>query len=70
MIHYLSRSEVATRIGLARGDSLSKYTLPPHDAIIGGRRGWLPATIDSWQENRPGRGNWGPKKDDAPSPVA
>lgn len=62
-IRYMSRSEVAEHIGLARGDSLSKYTLPDPDAIIGGRRGWLESTIDVWNAHRPGRGNWGPKTD-------
>jgi hypothetical protein len=55
---YLSRAEVARRIGLGPR-SLSRITLPPADAAIGPYKGWLPATIDEWNESRPGRGNWG-----------
>lgn len=35
--------------------------LPSVDGIFGGRRGWLESTIDTWNDARPGRGNWGPK---------
>ncbi len=56
---YLSRVEVALRIGLKSVRSLSGMTLPPHDARIGVHRGWKPETIDDWQANRPGRGRWG-----------
>ena len=59
---YLSRSEVADRIGVKVG-TLSRYRLPEPDVIVGsGDRptfGWLPETIDTWNANRPGRGNWG-----------
>ena len=55
MIHYLSRTEVAERIGV-KPDTLGRYRLPPPDAQIGRTRGWLPATIDQWQQNRPGQG--------------
>ena len=58
-IKYLGRSEFAARIGLKNGDSLNHYDLPEPDAEIGDRRGWLPATIDSWNRRRPGRGRWG-----------
>jgi hypothetical protein len=53
--HYLSRTEVAQRIGVTPG-ALSRYKLPPADAVIGTVRGWLPETIDTWQARRPGRG--------------
>ncbi|QDF17570.1 hypothetical protein SEA_YAGO84_38 [Gordonia phage Yago84] len=56
---YLSRSEVAERIGLKSIRSLSGLVLPPHDALVGNHKGYLPATIDRWMENRPGRGRWG-----------
>jgi hypothetical protein len=60
MIRYLNLTEFAARIDIER-DTLSKYKLPDPDAIVGDRRGWLPATIDKWNAERPGRGNWGPK---------
>lgn len=55
---YLSRADVAKRIGLGPR-SLSRITLPKPDAQIGPYKGWLPETIDAWNEERPGRGNWG-----------
>lgn len=55
---YLSTAEVAKRIGLGPR-SLSRITLPPPDARIGPYKGWKPATIDTWQANRPGRGRHG-----------
>jgi len=58
MIRYLSRAEFATRIGV-KPDSLNHYPLPEPDALIGERKGWLPATIDAWNRRRPGRGRWG-----------
>lgn len=57
MITYLSRAEVADRIGVAVG-TLSRYKLPEPDALTGTTRGWLPETIDSWNRGRPGRGRW------------
>lgn len=55
MIHYLSRPEVAERIGV-KTDTLNRYKLPEPDAQIGARQvGWLPATIDAWNDARPGR---------------
>jgi hypothetical protein len=55
MIRYLSRAEVADRIHV-RPATLSRYQLPEPDAMIGGHRGWLPATIDEWNAQRPGPG--------------
>jgi hypothetical protein len=55
---YLNRADVAWRIGVSP-NTLSRYKLPPPDVIIGtvnGVRGWLPATIDAWHLQRPGRG--------------
>lgn len=48
---YLSRTEVAERIGV-KPATLSRYKLPEPDAITGTVRGWLPATIDAWQAGR------------------
>jgi predicted DNA-binding transcriptional regulator AlpA len=53
--HYLSTTEVAARLGITRA-AVSKYRLPPPDALIGAVRGWLPETIDQWQAARPGQG--------------
>lgn len=55
---YLSRPEVAELIGVQR-TTLNRYQLPPHDAMIGSLKGWLPETIKAWNESRPGRGRWG-----------
>jgi hypothetical protein len=52
---YLSRTEVAERIGV-QPDTLGRYYLPEPDALIGITRGWLPSTIDGWNASRPGRG--------------
>lgn len=51
-IHYLSIQEVAERLGVAVG-TLSRYKLPEPDALVGKYRGWLPETIDAWDEARP-----------------
>lgn len=55
MIRYLSRTEVAERIGV-QPTSLGRYKLPEPDAMIGDVRGWLPDTVDEWNAQRPGRG--------------
>lgn len=57
MIEYLSRAQLAERIGVAVG-TLSRYKLPEPDAMIGTTRGWLPETVDAWNAGRPGSGNW------------
>ena len=55
MKRYLSRPEVAERIGV-KPDTLNRYKLPEPDAQIGARQlGWLPETIDAWNASRPGR---------------
>ncbi|QIG58290.1 helix-turn-helix DNA-binding domain protein [Gordonia phage Skog] len=62
---FLDRNEFAERIGVLP-DTLSRYTLPTPDARIGSgpraSKGWLPETIDEWNEARPGRGFWGHAK--------
>ena len=55
------RKEVAEFLGV-KTDSINGYDLPDPDGWIGSHRGWLPATIKEWAENRPGRGNWGKSK--------
>lgn len=52
MITFLSRQEFADRIGVT-GNTIKRYKLPPPDAMIGDRRGWLPETIDAWNARRP-----------------
>lgn len=49
---YLSRTEVAARIGV-KPDTLGRYKLPEPDAMIGGTRGWSAETIDAWNAARP-----------------
>ncbi|EFL94456.1 helix-turn-helix transcriptional regulator [Mobiluncus curtisii] len=63
---YLALTDVANRIGIAEGTIRSysaKGMLPEPDAYTGtgarAVRGWLPETIDAWNQARPGRGNWG-----------
>lgn len=58
MIRYLSRAELAERIGV-KPDTLSRYKLPEPDAMIGDTRGWTEATVDAWNAARPGRGSRG-----------
>lgn len=54
-VRYLSRPEVAERIGV-KTDTLNRYKLPTPDAQIGVRQiGWLPSTIDAWNATRPGK---------------
>ncbi|WP_230314223.1 hypothetical protein [Nakamurella alba] len=52
MIRFLSRAEVAEHIGV-KPDTLGRYRVPAPDAEVGRVRGWLPATIDLWNAQRP-----------------
>lgn len=62
-IHYLTVAGIANRLGISP-TTAKKYAdegrLPEPDAVTGDGpksvRGWLPATIDAWNANRPGRG--------------
>lgn len=56
--YYLSRADVARRIGLKSVRSLTGVKLPPHDVEVGDHKGWRTDTIDAWQATRPGRGRW------------
>lgn len=58
---YMSLTEVAQRLGIAKG-ALAGYKLPEPDALIGRTRGWKPETIDRWNAARPGHGGR-PRKD-------
>lgn len=53
---YLSRAEIAERLGMKNVRSLSGIELPPHDVEVGIHKGWLAETIDAWHAERPGRG--------------
>lgn len=56
-VRYLSRPEIAARIGV-QTDTLNRYRLPEPDAQIGPRlQGWLPETIGTWNDARPSRRN-------------
>ena len=56
VLRFLGRTDVAHYLGMKSIRSLAKVKLPPHDAEIGERKGWTPATIDDWKAQRPGRG--------------
>lgn len=63
---FLSFGDLANYLNLSI-NTVSSYSakgmLPEPDVLIGKgerpTRGWRPETIDEWQANRPGRGNWG-----------
>ena len=65
MLKFLGRKEVAAYLGV-KTDSINGYDLPDPDAMIGTHKGWLPQTIETFKSSRPGRGNWGKTKTDAP----
>lgn len=63
--HYLNRNQLEDRVGLARGAG-ARMELPEEDVTVGPInpdgtlprgtvRGWLPATIDAWDAERPKR---------------
>lgn len=57
---YLSRGEIAERLGVTLG-TIKGYDkngyLPEPDVKVGRNFGWSPETIDTWNANRPGRGS-------------
>ncbi|KFF31660.1 helix-turn-helix transcriptional regulator [Bifidobacterium bombi] len=58
--HYLSITQIADMLGIAKG-ALAGYRLPEPDATIGRTRGWSEDTIEKWVASRPGHGGR-PKK--------
>lgn len=63
---YLNLAQFAERINVAP-KTMSRYKLPDPDVVVGPVnedgtiprgtvRGWLPETIDAWDDSRPGRG--------------
>ena len=68
---YLDLGNIATRLGIARNSARVYHTratrnrrngvpkpgdLPAPDILLAGHPGWLPGTIDRWEQTRPGRG--------------
>lgn len=56
---YLSLADIAARVGVEPSTIRtyrSQGRLPEPDAMTGPTPGWLPATVDAWVKNRPGRG--------------
>ena len=57
VVRYLSVSDIAKRTGLSL-NTIKAYSqvpgkLPQPDALIGDRiKGWLPSTVDDWNERR------------------
>lgn len=60
---FLSKTQVAARLGITPGAFGSLANGPEPDVIVGegprATRGWTAKTIDDWNESRPGSGNWG-----------
>lgn len=61
MERYMSFTEIAQYLGITSG-ALNGLKLPEPDAMTGRTRGWKKETIEEWNKNRPGRGNWGNRK--------
>lgn len=53
LIRYLSRGEIAQRLGVGLATVKQYRNFPPPDAMIGRNQGWLPETIDAWRKSRP-----------------
>lgn len=62
--HYLNKRAFAQRIGITEG-ALGSLSMPKPDVVVGegprATRGWSEKTIDEWNAERRGPGNWGPK---------
>ncbi|WP_110052300.1 AlpA family transcriptional regulator [Nocardiopsis sp. L17-MgMaSL7] len=55
---YLSSKDVAERLGVKVAtvhEYRARGTLPPPDEIVGRSPLWKKATIDAWEESRPGQ---------------
>ena len=48
---YLGVKQVADRLGITPGGLLN-LKLPEPDVLIGRTRGWLPETIDEWNDTK------------------
>lgn len=55
MILYLNKTQIAHHIGI-QPTTINKYQLPEPDAKIGNQPGWLTQTINTWNQQRPGKG--------------
>ncbi|WP_045296183.1 helix-turn-helix transcriptional regulator [Microbacterium trichothecenolyticum] len=64
-VEYLSLLDVARHLGVSR-NTVARYRLPEPDVRVGSglnaARGWSVKTIDEWNAQRPGPGNWGRRK--------
>lgn len=52
VVRYLNRNEFAEHVGVDVS-TLTDDVLPPPDARIGSKEGWLPSTVDAWNAQRP-----------------
>ena len=62
MINYLTVNGIARRFGLSPHtikSHITRGTFPAPDAALGAgnavKYGWLPETVDNWQQTRPGK---------------
>ena len=51
-LRFLSRGEIAERLGVTLGTVKQWTTLPEPDVIVGRNQGWAAETIDRWWHNR------------------
>jgi hypothetical protein len=51
-IKYMSFTNVAEMLGITKG-ALAHYKLPEPDCFVGNAKGWLPETIQQWDDARP-----------------
>ena len=62
---YLNKRAFASRLGITEG-ALGTLDMPKPDVIVGegprATRGWSEKTIDEWNAQRRGSGNWGSGK--------
>lgn len=51
-LRFLSRGEIAERLGVTLGTVKQYSTFPEPDVIVGRNQGWAPETVDRWAESR------------------